>query len=165
VAGRHGASAPLSPRILPMLVVSVTSIGSCVSKNAGAVTDLATVSWSWACAPSGVAFRSAAARGKTTGTRAIVLRVTGIGTASADYDRISWCRLFHAIVFSPRSRSECFRSASANRMFYEDRLRVLPKQLRRVLARRKRVRSHDYDQTPSLREMLSGKHSLHQRHG
>jgi len=85
-----------------MLVVSVTSVGSCGSKDGGDDTDLAGVSWSCAYAPSGAVCRSAPARGKkTTGTIGIVLRVTAIGTASADYDRISWCRLLHAIVFLP----------------------------------------------------------------
>src|SRR5258706_7949587 len=36
VASRHGGLSPLSPRIFPMLVVRVTSIGSCDSKNAAA---------------------------------------------------------------------------------------------------------------------------------
>src|SRR4051812_26087295 len=55
VPTRHGGSAPLSPRIFPMFVVNVTSIGSCDSKNTDvratfAVASFAVAGFAGACA-------------------------------------------------------------------------------------------------------------------
>src|SRR3954471_17757265 len=49
VAERHGASLPLSPRILPIFVVKVTSMGSCDSKNTEACATFVAGSLAGVC--------------------------------------------------------------------------------------------------------------------